>query len=152
MGDARTRTVALVSMVAAVLLLVGCGGDDDRVMRLEFDGSSCNYDGPSELTPGPIELEFLNEGDGKGSVAFVRHTGDHSIQDMIDYMGDQPSTLHAPGWAVHLGTWEPVSSGHTYHWDGNLVEGVYTVVCGDRTPFHMWFGGGLTVSESFDES
>ena len=53
-------------LVAALPLLVSTafGSDesaDDGPLTLTFDGSSCVYEGPGTLSPGPTELSFSNE-------------------------------------------------------------------------------------------
>lgn len=32
----------------------------------------------------------------------MRHTGDETIQDMIDYIGEEPTTKHHPNESLHL--------------------------------------------------
>ena len=78
--------VARVLAVPTVLILpsTACGGGDEAdtlettsasseppttesvdpvTLRLTFNGESCTHDGPTELTPGPVDLAFLNESD-----------------------------------------------------------------------------------------
>ena len=60
---------------------------------LTFDGESCIYEGPTELTPGPGELTFMSEDpEYPASVSFEKLDDDKTFQDMIDYISPEPST------------------------------------------------------------
>jgi hypothetical protein len=65
---------------------------------------------------------------------------------MIDYLGPEPSTNHAPDWAVSLGPWKAVGSGKRHTSEELLEPGIHTMVCNDPR-YGMWFGGGFTVEE-----
>jgi hypothetical protein len=115
---------------------------------LTFDGENCTYEGLTELAAGPVVLVFHNESDGRAAaVNLVRHTGNETIQDMIDYIGEEPSTGHHPLWTEELGTWQGVIPGKTHLWYGDLEPGTYTMVCAFTSPLGVWFGTGLTIEE-----
>jgi hypothetical protein len=81
-------------------------------------------------------------------VNLMRHTGDRTIQDMIDYLGPEPSSAHAPSWVRSLGTWDwAVFPGETVVWEGDLEPGTHTVICAIVSPFGVWFGTGLIVED-----
>jgi hypothetical protein len=114
-------------------------------LHLTFNGESCTYDGTTELTPGPVELMFLNESEGSAAVNLVSIGEGHSIQDLVDDLGPEPSTGHHPAWTRELGTWSPTVPGETHRWEGDLEAGRYAMVCARLSPLGVWFGTGLTV-------
>jgi hypothetical protein len=147
------------------LLLVGCGAStatpipptdtpeptsceevEGNCFMVFFDGENCMYMGPSIQEKGPVTLLFINNGDWPARVNLVRHKGEESIQNMIDYMGPEPSTNHAPDWAVSLGPWKAVGSGKRHTSEELLEPGIHTMVCADPR-YGMWLGGGFTVEE-----
>jgi hypothetical protein len=65
---------------------------------------------------------------------------------VIDDIGGDGSLTHAPPWSRDMGTWRGVAVGDTYHWEGDLEEGVYAMVCARVSPLGVWFGTGLTVA------
>ncbi len=141
--------------VALALVLVSCGGSDEATLRIAFDGSNCTYEGPTELTAGPVSVDFVNESDSVFRVNLMRHTGDETVQEMVDYLGPEPSEKHQPSWVRDLGTWEfpvwtedwPAFAGRTVRWEGDLEPSIYTMICASVHPtYGVWFGTGLTVS------
>ena len=130
-----------------------CDEVDDPCLYLHFDGEVCTYEGPTEIKPGPVTLIFLNaiEGDAFMELAYanmVRHTGDETLQDMIDDIGEEPSTKHHPGWTTEIpGVWKGVDMGESHTWEGDLVSGIHTMVCVLGEPFGVYFGGGFEVKE-----
>ena len=168
------RVLALLAVV--ILLLTACGGGDDPLepstspepptteattttaadeiepapLHLAFDGGSCTYEGPTELTPGPVELLFLNKSQGGAAVNMVYIKKGYTIQDVIDDLGPEPSTKHHPPWTYELGTWKSTAPGESHHWEGDLAAGLYAMVCARLSPdgdtyLDAWFGTGLTV-------
>ena len=117
------------------------------LLQLTFDGESCTYEGPTELTAGPVELLFHNESEGRAAVNLVRHTGDETIQDIIDYIGEEPTTKHHPSWTVELGTWRIIGPDETHRWEGELEPAIHHMVCARLSPIGAWFGTGLTVRD-----
>ena len=146
---------ALAFLVVPALLLTACGGGDegveDGVLRLTFDGESCTYEGPTALTAGPVALVFLNESEERAGVNLMRHRGNETIQDMIDYIGEEPSLVTQPPW-VHddYGVWRSIHAGESYRWEGDVEPGVHSMVCIRAQPKFVWFGTGLTVEDSSD--
>lgn len=123
-----------------------CEEVEGNCIELFFDGENCLYNGPSEFLTGPVTLIFFNESESIAAVNLVLHTGDETIQDMIDYIGEEPSSAHAPAWTRALGTWELIRSGVIYTWEGNLESGIHTMVCASPRD-GIWYGGGFTVEE-----
>ena len=115
--------------------------------ELTFDGKSCNYKGPTEAKKGPITLIFINKSDVLSAVNLVRHTGDETIQDMVDYIGEEPDTKHHPNWTQEVGAWGTVPAGENHVWEGVLEEGIHSMVCASLEPLGVWFGAGVIVEE-----
>ena len=151
------KFVAIISLLFFALLMTACGSGDEAVsdgeLLLTFDGDSCTYEGPTLLKAGPVTLVFFNESEGGAGVYLVRHTGEETIQDAIDYIGEEPSSqsyhlVHgdAPTWVSPVqNLWRPVSSGESNTWEGDLEQGIYHMVCERSAPPATWFGTGLTV-------
>lgn len=167
------RVPALLALLA--LLLAACGGGDEAVdtvettstsfepsttrptttttalavepvlLQLSFDGESCTYEGPTGLSPGPVELVFYNESEGFAATNMVSIDEGYTIQDVIDDLGTEPSTGHHPYWTHELGTWRSTVPGEQHRWEGDLETGLYAAVCAQTSPLGVWFGFGLTV-------
>jgi len=124
-----------------------CEEVEGNCMMLSFDGETCMYHGPTEFNSGPVTLIFRNESGGPAAANLVRHTGVETIQDMIDYIGEEPSSsAHRPSWTRELGTWDLIGSGRVYTWQGVLEPGIHTMVC-DSPRYGIWFGGGFAVGD-----
>jgi hypothetical protein len=126
---------------------LSCGAAQGNCLELSWDGESCTYEGPAELKAGPVTLLFHNEGEGMAAVNLLRHLSDQSIQDAIDYIGEEPTTKPYPSWSRELGTWASVAPGSTHRWEGVLEPGVHHMVCARLQPIGAWFGGGFTVED-----
>ena len=116
-------------------------------LRLTFDGESCIYEGPTVLAAGPVDLLFVNESESYATADIRRLTGDKSLQDMIDYMGDPPSPYDPP-WAENVSPWQRLSPGKTSTWEGNLEAGIHITMCIEQpggSAFGAYFATGLTV-------
>ena len=143
--------------ISAFLLLIlavfiaGCADSDTpvevgvRTLELTFHGDSCTYEGPTEILPGPVELVFKNNGEGFAAVNFLKNLEGKTIQDVIDYIGEEPTTKHHPSWTQELGSWKLIQTGEQHKWEGELDEGIYHMVCANMMPFGVWFGTGITV-------
>lgn len=116
------------------------------VLSVTYGVEDCVYEGPTLLKAGPATVRFHNDGDMRAAMNFMRHDDGKSIQDMIDYLGEEPSSRHAPSWVQDLGTWEFIGVGNDLKWKFDLEPGVYTMVC-QRATGYVWFGTGLTVVE-----
>ena len=123
-----------------------CEEVEGNCMKLSFDGENCTYDGPTDFKTGPVTLLFLNESGSLAAVNLVRHTGDETIQDKIDYIGEEPSSVHAPPWTRGLGTWQLIRSGKIYTWEGSLEPGIHTMTCASPE-YGIWHGAGFTVED-----
>ena len=161
------RRMPMLVVVLAMAVIGGCSQADDAavedtttttepttteavevlLLRLTFDGESCVYEGPTVLTAGPVELVFLNESERWATADISRLTGNKTVEDMIEYMGDPPSPFDPP-WADHVTPWHPVMAGKTSTWEGNLEAGIHTTACIELFSgggFGAYFATGLTV-------
>jgi hypothetical protein len=128
-----------------------CKEVEGTCLSLTFDGDSCKYDGFTEPAAVPVKLFFYNESDAYAAVVLLRHTGDETGQDMIDYMGEEPSKKHAPSWTKIL-LERGIPSGRSLSWDNSLEHvdlesGIYTLACVKTSPHRAWIGAVVTVED-----
>jgi hypothetical protein len=117
-------------------------------IELTFDGESCTYVGPLEMKAGMATVIFHNESDGEASPNLIRLREGKTIQDLIEYNGEEPSYKHAPYWATGIpGVWKYVDKGGEHVWSGELEPGIHAIVCARIKPLGVWLGGGWTVEE-----
>lgn len=117
-------------------------------LLLSFDGETCTYEGPTEFRKGWVTFQFLNRSEGTAAADLLWHTGDKTIQDLIDFFGEEPSTKHHPYWTIeNLGVWDYILAGESHTWEGVLEPGIHTMVCVRHTPNGVWYGGGFTVED-----
>ena len=127
-----------------------CEGIDGICLWLSFDGESCNYEGPTDLKPGPVTLIFLNESDGWAATNFIILLGDKTLEDIIHWIGEEPSMQHQPPWSdYYRGVWKELKPGESIFWQGDLVPGIHAIFC-VRTPawpepINVWFGETWTI-------
>jgi len=128
-----------------------CDDVDGNCLELYFTGEDCYNQGPETFPAGSFTLIYFNQSDMAANVAILRHKKDKTAQDMIDYIGEEPSPLHHPMWSSEQGAWkkesDPVLSGETYTWQGLLVFGIHTTVCTRAEPHGAWLGSAFTVEE-----
>ena len=172
----RSVARGLAVLAVLVLLLSACGGGEEVVETLEtttspsqtpttevattttdgavepipllltFDGGSCIHQGATELTPGPINLTFLNESEGSAAINMIILEEGYTIQDVIDYNGPEPTTKHHPSWSQEIaGVWQVIASGESHQWEGDLEAGLYAGRWVRMSPLCAGFGFGVTV-------
>ena len=124
-----------------------CEEGEGSCLELSFDGESCTYKGPTELNAGIIKHIFHNESGTDAYAGLVRLTGDKTIQDLIEYNGEEPSTKHAPSWVQILYEGRSVPAGESNIWKGLLEGGTYAMLCFSVTPHGAWLATGLTVDK-----
>ena len=126
-----------------------CDEVEGICLELTYDGEHCTYKGPTEFKSGTVTLLYINESDVEAYVNMVRHLEDKTVQDMIDYLGEEPSHKHYPLWSVEIqGVWYGVYIGMSHTWVGDLEPGIHTMVCVTGGPiYNVWFGGGFTVED-----
>ena len=121
---------------------------DAVLLSLTWESETCTYEGPTELTAGPVELVFINGSEDATLVAYVnflRLDEGKTIQDA--YEGTEwPTTEHHESWMTEMGTWEMILAGRTASWVFDLEPADYVMVCALTQPItKAWWGGGFTV-------
>jgi hypothetical protein len=129
-----------------------CEEVEGMCLELSFDGENCAYEGPTDLKPGLVTLIFLNESDGWAASNLIKLLGDKTLQDVIEYNGEEPSTKHAPSWSVDVpGVWKEINPGESHFWEGVLEPGIHALVCARSPPWPesigVWLGTGITVGD-----
>jgi hypothetical protein len=111
---------------------------------LTSDVGSCVYKGPTPIKAGqPVTLVLHNESAEPASMALMRHFGTETIQNMIDYLGEESLPKHAPTWVVHVnGVWKHLGAGASHTWEGTLQPKIHTLASATREPHGAWFGVG----------
>jgi hypothetical protein len=140
---------SFVLLLMVALLMTACSSVEEPVSNAEllltFDGVNCTYEGPTLLKAGPATFQFNNNAEEFAAADLAIHRGDETIQDAIDYVGEEPSTVYRPTWAFGLGIYQAVSAGESLHRELDLKSGTYQMVCINMDPHLVWFGTGLTV-------
>jgi hypothetical protein len=153
----KMPTRLLVALAPFVLVLAACGDSDDTsssdtaastvtdIPRLTFDGSTCVYEGPEEVTAGVVVVELVNDSDGTANVFVGLLSEGKTVQDVIDALGPEPSRgpVGVTPWISDMGGQNPAKAGETMRWDAGLAAGDYVVNCNRRG--NVWHGGGFTV-------
>ena len=155
------KAISILASIVVVLFAVGCGSGDDtngtgtadsgNEMQLTFDWDSCVYEGATELAAGPTTLTFINASEELAFVEIGSIPGDETAQDVIDYIGEEPSSKFHPRWTEEV-AYKSISSGETFVWEGELEPAIHSVVCGvskaeDGVPtLYVWLGSVFTVT------
>lgn len=131
-------------------ILTSCEEVEGSCLELSFDGDSCIYEGPSDMEAGQVALIFHNESDGWAAANLIRLLEGKTIQDVLVYNGEEPSTKHAPSWSVSVpGVYNEIEAGESHFWEGVLDPGIHALVCARTPPWPdpigVWFGTGITV-------
>ena len=114
------------------LLVTACASGEtsveENILLVIFDGENCIYKGPTNIRAGNVTVIFLNESEEMVAVNLARHKGDETIQDAIDHIGEEPSTMRAPNWTKDIrGVWHAVLSGKFHKWEGDLEPGIHSM-------------------------
>jgi len=125
-----------------------CDEMEGECVELSYDGQSCTYEGPTLLKVQTITFLFHNDSNEDVVFGIFGHTHNKTIQDMIDFLGEEPSPIeNKPAWTERITPWAPIWPGRSYTWKGVLEPGIYSILCIRLTPYGTWFGTGLTVEE-----
>jgi hypothetical protein len=155
--EVRAMMKRALILVAPLLLLLGaCSESDDTsssdtaastvsdIPQLTFDGSTCVYEGPVEVTAGAVVVEFVNDSDGTANVFVGLLDEGTTVQDVIDEAGPGSFTVSDMSVGVSdMGGQNPAGAGETMRWESGLAAGEYFVTCTQRS--NNWFGSGFTV-------
>lgn len=160
----KMLTRFLVAVAPLVLVLGACADSDDTsssdtststvsdTPRLTFDGSTCVYEGPVEVTAGVVAVEFVNDSDGRANIGVVLIDEGKTVQDFVDALGPEPSQgTRGQTWLYDMGGRAPAGAGATLRWESSLAAGLYATNCtqtGKDRSRNEWFGSGFTVINS----
>jgi hypothetical protein len=154
----KMPTRFLVALAPFVLVLGACGDTDDTsssdtaastagdVPQLTFDGSTCVYEGPDEVTAGVVVVELVNDSDGTSNVFVGLLDEGTTAQDVIDDDDETagPFQFERRGLS-DMGGQNPAGAGETVLWEAGLGAGEYFVTCATRAGLWFTSGTGLTV-------
>jgi hypothetical protein len=145
--------VALAGLLCLVLAGCGSGGEQEQaVLTVTFDGTSCSYDGPSEIGGGVTTIEAVNSSDVYTEVGITRIDEGSTFDDFVAFYQPEPEIVDSPDFATPIGA-VPAEPGQTGSDTFTLMGGQHALVCliliADEPPPGVFVAqpGGLTVSE-----
>jgi hypothetical protein len=145
--------VALAGLLCLVLAGCGSGGEQEQaVLTVTFDGTSCSYDGPSEIVGGVTTIEAVNSSDVYTEVGIARIDEGSTFDDFVAFYQPEPEIVDSPDFATPIGS-VPAEPGQTGSDTFTLEGGQHALVCliliADEPPPGVFVAqpGGLTVSE-----
>lgn len=151
MVDPR-RIARAAPLAAAFVLLAGCSGADDQQaaedtasspaatqetdegsvsaeVQVTFDGSSCSYTGPSDVSQGSVGVDVVNDSETGSGALLLRLAAGATFDDVVDahqpepYLGE-PLDFAEPAGAV--GRVQPGGSGSSTF---PVETGDYVLLC-----------------------
>lgn len=143
--SARVSYLLVISCLFVVVIGTSCSTTENGIVT--YDGERCIYEGPTDLQPGPYSLQFKNESDGLAAVGVAVLTRGYTIQDMIDFMDENPNA-DRPYWSKGLGTYKFIDAGEDYSWELELETGEHTIACTEIIGHIVTFGTGLIVEDA----
>lgn len=121
------RMASAATIAAACIVLAGCSSTDDQPaaegpasspavteeadgspsaqLQVTFDGSSCSYTGPSDVSPGTLGVDVVNDGDTGSGALLLRLAPGATFDQFVDehqpepYLGE-PLDIAEPAGAV----------------------------------------------------
>ena len=126
---------------------------DEVTVAVTFDGATCVYDGPTELTPGVVLIEFVNNSEADAETVVARLDEDATFDDFVEFHQPEPKVTGPPDF-VTLGVGAAsAGAGGTGSIRSALENGEYGLVClqgepGDSEP-SVWVAqpGGVAVAD-----
>jgi hypothetical protein len=148
MQSIRAAILILV-LGSVVMLLTGCSSSTETpTIVLTFDGNTCQYDGPTVVDEGQVNIVLKNKSDYELSLWATRLDEGKTWQDILSYIGT-PGTPHEPP------AWSDWTLSGTGSVPGNpdaqgyiLKAGLYAInCCTCNEPEHkgVWPGAALEV-------
>ena len=107
------RVFFAATMSAALVLLSGCSNSEEEpaaedaatsspataeaeeqreevAVTVTFDRTTCAFDGPSEVSPGVLAVEFVNDNDVGGAALLLRLNEDVTFDEFVDAHHPEP--------------------------------------------------------------
>jgi hypothetical protein len=113
------------------------------VMEVTFDGETCTYEGPVELTVEDVEIVNYNEGSEDFWFWFGRLDEGRTTQEVIDHIEADP-TAGSPSW-TRRAFYREISGGDSWEGVRVLSPGLHSVACGTVEDGYAYFGAEFTV-------
>ena len=126
----RLGGAGALAVLALVAVLAGCGGGSSTPVSLKIgvsgQGKETSFSLPQSVEGGLVELTLTNEGKAPHGVQFIRYTGSHTGQEVIEEVsGENEKT---PDWIRGEGGIGGVEGGQTANATLNLEAGKFLVV------------------------
>ena len=148
----HTNRIAGAAALAAVVLLAGCtssdgevaaedstpspaateeseGGSETTEVQVTFDGSSCSYTGPSDVSPGILGIEVVNDSETGGGALLLRLTEGATFDDFAEVHQPEPYLGDAQGVAEPAGAVGRVEAGASGSSTFPVETGDYVLLC-----------------------
>jgi hypothetical protein len=172
------RRPLLVPAAACLLVLAGCStGEDDAsdeaesttpaatseaepaqeerdeiTLTVTWDGDTCAYGGPTELTPGVVLIEIVNDTDDDAGTEMVRIDDGSTFEDFVEALQPEPDLGDVPDFVSQGYGQTFASAGDVGTIRSVLDEGEYALVClqtpPDTSELGAWVAqpGGVVVT------
>lgn len=131
----------------------GAGGEQAQaVLTVTFDGTSCSYDGPSEVGAGVATIEAINDSDVYTEVGIALIDEGSMFEDFVAFYQPEPEIVDSPDFATPIAA-VPAEPGQTGSDNVTLSGGQHALVCliliSDEPPPGVFVAqpGGLTVTD-----
>ena len=83
-----------------------------------------------ELALEPVTVIFHNEEGGWAAANLVSLIENKTLDDLTQFIGEEPSTQHQPLWSEHYpGIWKEIQTGETHIGDPLLQPGNHAIFC-----------------------
>ena len=127
-------------------------GSEQALLTVTFDGTSCSYDGPSEIGAGVATIEAVNDSEVYTEVGIARLDEGSAFDDFVAFYQPEPEIVDSPDFATPIAA-VPAEPGQTGSDDVTLEAGQHALVCliliSDEPPPGVFVAqpGGLAVTD-----
>jgi plastocyanin len=120
----------MLAVVLGTAFLVACGSDEGATplaVTVTETGDQVNLGLPSSVESGVVDLTLTNNGQGPHSLQFVKVTGDHSTDELLEFINSGEEGGPIPDWISEGGGIGIVGPGQTGTSSFELSEGKHIV-------------------------
>jgi hypothetical protein len=126
--------------------------DQGVVLTVNFDGDTCTYDGPTELSPGAVTITLVNKSSKTAYVDVAKLNADVTFEDFVAFHTPEPHEGARPDQLATFDFGETQAyGGDNGSTSGALETGEYALACLQRGNANalVWIArpGGVTVTE-----
>lgn len=107
---------------------------DEVTLTVTWDGSTCAYEGPTELTPGVVLIEIVNSTDEDAGTEIVRIDDGSTFEDFVEALQPEPDLGDVPDFVSQGYGQAFASAGDVGTIRSALDEGEYALVCLQTAP------------------